>query len=78
MNHYKYPDTLYCIACDRDVTPKIESMKDAADHESGHKVLYVYNVAVCPNCGNVLCSRDKDFAFVKAIEYFKEGGVSNG
>ena len=78
MNNYEYPNVLYCIVCDLDVKPKIEIAKDTAEHESGQKISFEYKVAVCPNCGNVLCSRDKDFAFVKAIELFEKGGVSNG
>ncbi|MBR6982176.1 MAG: hypothetical protein IKH75_01360 [Ruminococcus sp.] len=78
MNHYEYPNELYCIGCDLDVKTKIETVTETAIHESGKKISYEYKVAVCPNCGNVLCSRDKEFAFVNAIEHFKEGGVSNG
>ena len=74
MTGYKYPKELYCIICDQDVKTKLDTITDFAEHESGKKISYKYVVAVCPNCGNVLCNRDKDFAFVKAIESKMKGG----
>ncbi len=75
MNRYEYPKELYCIQCDQDVGVRIEFRNESVMNDAGMTIDFDYTVAVCPNCGNVLCSRDKDFAFVQAIESFRKGGV---
>ena len=68
MDEYVYPDELYCIKCDKDVEPVIESRTERLVRTICDKDVPVdasYKVALCPNCGDVLCDRDFDWAIVR-------------
>ena len=64
MDHYDYPDVLFCMKCDTDVTPKIEERTEPFIR-NGKDVEVPYKIAICPTCGEVLCDRDVDFAIIR-------------
>ena len=69
MKPYEYPDELYCDNCRQDVTPKIIDRAAAYDNSAtGKRIVVPYKAAVCPVCGNTLCERDQEFAFISAIK----------
>lgn len=69
MKPYEYPDELYCDKCRQYVTPKIIDRTASYDNsETGKSIEVPYKAAVCPVCGNMLCERDQEFAFINAIK----------
>ena len=61
MDAYEYPDVLYCDRCKKDVDVKIEERTESGrGKDRAWSIKYI--VAVCPECGNTLCARDRDFA----------------
>lgn len=64
MDSYKYPDVLFCMKCDTDVEPKIEERTETMI-QNDEDVEVPYKVAVCPECGGLLCDRDVDFAILR-------------
>ncbi len=72
LEPYRYPDVLYCDKCRQDVDTKVvERTATYENHKTGKEYAVPYKAAVCPVCGNTLCERDMDFAFINAIT--KEG-----
>ncbi len=63
-DHYEYPTELFCIKCEADVAPVIEDRTEP--FVKGDEDINVpYKVALCPNCGNVLCDRDLSYAIIR-------------
>lgn len=67
IEEYKYPDILYCIACNEDVEPEIVTLTHELEREDGLRFTFEYPVAVCPTCGSELCRRGFDYAYAKAV-----------
>lgn len=63
LEPYEYPDVLYCDKCCADVEAKLVD-RTATYIKDGNEIHVAYKAAVCPVCGNTLCERDQDFAFV--------------
>lgn len=63
LEPYEYPDVLYCDRCDKDVDIKIVDREAVYTHGK-EEIRVPYKAAVCPICGNTLCERDQEFAFV--------------
>ena len=65
---YSYPDELYCDQCHANVKVKIlERTAKYDDRETGRELTVHYKAAVCPVCGNTLCERDQEIAFVNMV-----------
>lgn len=63
LRPYEYPNVLYCDKCREDVETKLVD-RIAVYIRDGKEIPVTYKAAVCPVCGNTLCERDQDFAFV--------------
>lgn len=65
---YRYPEELYCAACDLDVPPTIER-RDAlvTPIDGGPEIHFQYRAALCPHCLKLLCDRDYQYQFINAI-----------
>lgn len=75
LEPYRYPDVLYCDKCQADVDTSIE-MRTAeyVNNDTGKCMLVPYRAAVCHVCGNTLCERDKEIAFVIHISKGRSDG----
>jgi hypothetical protein len=72
LEPYRYPDVLYCGKCRKDVDVQLDERTAVyTNNDTGEEMRVAYRAAVCPFCGNTLCERDMDFAFINAIT--KEG-----
>ncbi|MBR6029200.1 MAG: hypothetical protein IKP40_08910 [Clostridia bacterium] len=72
LEPYKYPDVLYCDKCRQDVDVRIvDRTTTYENHESGEVFTVPYKAAVCPACGNTLCERDQEYAFVNLASRWK-------
>lgn len=71
---YRYPDVLYCDRCRRDVDVRIvDRTADYENNATGEELRIPYKAAVCPECGNTLCERDQEYAFVRLASRRKGG-----
>lgn len=68
LDPYEYPEELYCTRCGIDVKSKIvDATSTFTDNDTGEDLIVTYKAAVCPVCGDVLCDRDKNIAFINAL-----------
>lgn len=80
LEPYEYPEILYCDQCKADVAVRLEPMVDFVRMLGGGELSFRWRAAVCPACGHVLCSRDRDIAYANATAAFglsQEGEQEN-
>ena len=76
--HYDYPEILYCDHCRDDVESVVVDRVEPMIKD-GKEIEVPYKLAVCKNCGAMLCDRDLDEVILAmAREDGMYGGGSDG
>lgn len=74
---YEYPKELYCGRCKEIVSPALRDCRAEYTHPIKGDFTIRYKAAFCPVCGELLCERDQDIAFMEYLKGEEEHGKEN-
>lgn len=70
-----YDHTLRCECCGADVDPEdllLEPRTETYENDAGETITVPYRVAICPECDDVICSRELGYNLAKYMRRYLE------